>query len=178
MPSFSERPIAITDLETTGLDPWRHEIIELGLVLADPRTLDILTTLNLRITPKRLEDADPKALEVNGFAEDGWRDALPLEEAFKRYAEATKEAVFMAYNATFDWPFISRAFSQTGMKNEMDYHRLDLLSLAYAALKDSGIERFRLSEIAKFLGLEEEPLPHRAVNGAMLAYEVYKKISR
>jgi len=31
--NFKNRNIAITDLETTGLDPLKHEIIEIGLVL-------------------------------------------------------------------------------------------------------------------------------------------------
>ena len=32
-----KRPIAITDVETTGLDAVKHEIVEIGLVLIDQK---------------------------------------------------------------------------------------------------------------------------------------------
>ena len=43
-----------------------------------------------------------------------------------------KRRYFCAHNATFDWGFMNEAFRKTGIKDEMDYHRLDILSIAWA----------------------------------------------
>ena len=115
-----KRPIAITDVETTGLDPQKHEIVEIGLVLIDQETGEVIDT--------------------------------------------------------FDWSFILEAFKKAGQKSTLDYHRLDLFTLIWTKTRDSKIESFNLNRVAQFLGLPEEPLPHRAINGARTAHEIFKKI--
>ena len=47
------RPLAFVDVETTGLYPSRHEIIELGVVVADPRTLETRGMFDVRVRPGR-----------------------------------------------------------------------------------------------------------------------------
>lgn len=173
---FFSRPIAITDVETTGFDSVTQEIIEIGLIVINQKTLEVFDTLNLKIKPEHLETANKEALEFNGYNALGWEQALTLKEAMAIYAEKTKDAIFCSHNVTFDWSFISEAFKKTDIKNQMDYHRIDLFTLAWAKLKNNGLQMFKLSEIAKFLGLSEEPMPHRAINGATTAYEIYKKL--
>jgi len=188
---FFELPIAMTDIETTGLDciVWRadekgvmrpeahHEIIEIGLVLFDPDSLNIINTLDVKIRPTRIHLANQKALEVNGYKEEDWKNAVSLKEAMEQYAALTNESVFWAWNMTFDWGFLSNAFSETGVENRMDYHRFDVMSDAIGKLRDKGLRHFKQSAVAKFLGVPEEPEVHRAINGAMVAYQIYKKLN-
>lgn len=171
-----DRPIAFTDVETTGLDASRHEIIELGLVVIDQKTLSIIDALDLKIAPEHIETASPKALEINGYAPADWEGATSLDAAMRAYSDKTAEAMFSAHNITFDWAFISTAFTKTGTSNHMDYHRLDLLTMAWFALRNRGAEKLNLNAVAKFLGVPEEPLPHRAINGALLGYQVFCKL--
>jgi DNA polymerase III alpha subunit (gram-positive type) len=173
---FKDRPLAITDLEMTGLDHSVHEIIEMGLVVADSKNCRIIDKLDVKVKPEHPETADATALAVNGYKAEDWNGALTLKEAMELFAAKTKDAIFCAHNVTFDWAFMHEAFKKTGVRNQMDYHRIDLLSLAWAKLKDSELRTFRLNGIAKFLGITEEPNPHRAINGAMTAYEVYKQL--
>lgn len=184
---FLDRPIAFTDLEMTGLErfrvvdgvfqPW-NEICEIGLVLANHRTLEILDKLNLKVKIEHPERFSPKALEVNGYREEDWKDAISLKEALELYNQKVIGAVFAAHNITFDWGFLEVAYALTGLQSPMDYHRIDLLTNAVGVLQAKGYEReqYRQTKLAEFLGLQPEPMPHRAVNGAMSAYEVYKAI--
>ena len=174
--NFLLRPLAITDVETTGLDPELHEIVELGVVVVDQKTFRILSIFNTKVTPGHIETASPKALRINGYREEDWEDAWSLDTAMGRYAEETKGAVFCAHNVTFDWSFISRAFAKTRVECKMDYHRIDLLTLAWWVLRERGLKKFSLRDIAGFLGISPEPMPHRAIHGAMLAYLVLKKL--
>ena len=174
--SFFKRPLAITDVETTGLDVRHHEIIEIGLVLVDQETFEIKDTLDIKVAPTHLETADPKSSLVVGFRPDHWSEAISLKEAMEQYSAKTEGAVFASWNITFDWQFIEEAFRTTGVHDGMDYHRIDIPSIAWLKFRDKGLERIRLSEIGKLLGIEPEPSPHHAINGTMKAYEVLKKL--
>lgn len=173
--NLKKAPIAMTDLETSGDIFGVHEILEIGLVVFDPNTLEIIDTLTIKTKPLNIENAVPAALERNGYKDENWKDAVSLEEAMKIYAEKTKDCIFCAYNATFDWGFINDAFKKTKVQNKMDYHRLDLLSIAWErGLKES--EKWNLKTACQMFEIPPEPDPHSALNGAMTAYELFKKL--
>ncbi len=171
-----ERPIAFTDVETSGLDPQRHEIIEIGLVLVNQKTGEVIEILDVKVKPEHIETADEAALKINGYNEADWQDAVSTIEAITLYGEKAKNAIFCSHNVTFDWSFIAEAFKKAGLKSPLDYHRLDLFTLIWSKTKGSNIESFSLSKVAQFLGLPEEPLPHRAINGARTAHEIYRRM--
>lgn len=171
----NERKIAMTDLETSGDVFGVHEILEIGLVVFDQKTFEIVDKYEVKIKPHNINNAVPAALERNGYNEKDWQNAVELEEGLKIYAEKTKDCIFCAYNATFDWGFVNDAFRRTGVKNEMDYHRLDLLTLAWErGLKNE--KSWSLKTACGLFGVPPEPDVHGALNGAMTAYELYKKI--
>ena len=58
------KDLVFVDVETTGLDPDHHELIEVAAVRVHPHTLEPLDHLSLRVVPDRLGDADPRACEV------------------------------------------------------------------------------------------------------------------
>lgn len=174
--TLNQRNIAITDVETTGLDPNVHEIIEIGLVLISQPGLQIVKSLDIKIKPTHIETATPRALEVNGYNAVDWVDAVDLKTAMDQYAFITKDAIFCAHNVYFDLGFIQNAFQSTGIRNLMDYHTIDIPTLAWGMLRHKGIERLNLSYLCKFLDIEPEPDVHRGINGAMSAYRVLQKL--
>ena len=93
------------------------------------------------------------------------------------FSEKTKDAIFTSFNVTFDWAFIKNAFRTTSVKDLMDYHRLDILTLAWAAGGDK-LEHFNLKSVSEFFGVPPEPDPHRALHGAETAFAVLKKIKQ
>jgi len=175
----SERKIAMTDIESTGLIPGMHEILEIGLVVFDQNTFEIVDTLNIKTKPLHIENAMPESLVVNGYQAENWTKAVSLKEAIEIYAEKTKDAVFCAYNATFDWSFINDAFIKTGVPNPLitkeNHDRLDLLSIAFAKGLNKS-ESLSLRSACEMFGVPKEPLPHTAMNGAMTDYELFKKL--
>ena len=173
---YLDRPIAVTDVETSGLIAGHHEIVEIGLVLVDQKSFKILNAYEVKTKIDHPERFDEKARELNGYNEADWADAKPLFKAMVCYNTLAKEAIFCSHNITFDWGFIDQAYKQIGLKNLMDYHRLDTPTMAWLKLMSRGLTSVSLDNVAKFLGLEPEPPIHRAINGAMLAYEVLKKL--
>ena len=173
---ISERQIAITDVETSGLDSEIHEILEIGLMLVNRQTFEITDFLDVKVQPEHLETADEIALKVNGYNAVDWQNAQTLQTALSLYSEKTKDAIFYAYNVKFDWAFILEAFKKTGVKNLLSGYRVDLLRMARRKLRHSGLKKFKMDEVAKHFGISEEPKPHRAFTGTMIAYEIYMKL--
>jgi DNA polymerase III epsilon subunit-like protein len=175
LPNLSNRPLAFTDLETSGSFFGQHEILEIGLIVADQASFKIMDTLNVRVKPEHIENAIPEALLRNGYKEEGWAGAITLSEAIAQYASKTSGAIFCAYNATFDWGFMNEAFRRTGIEDGLDYHRLDMLSVAWAkGMKEK--DKWSLKIACELFGVPPEPEPHSALNGAMTCFELYKKL--
>ena len=174
---FREKPLAIVDIETTGDDELKHEILEIGLLLVRQKDLEVIDSGNWLVKPHHIETAIPAALERNGYNENDWRDARELGEVMPEFSQKTKDAVFTAFNVSFDWAFIKNAFRITGIPNLMDYHRLDIMTLAWAAGGDK-LEHFNLKAVAEFFGVPPEPDVHRALNGAETALAVLRKIKK
>lgn len=174
-----ERPIAITDIETSGLDPIGHEILEMGLILIKQPELEVLESWSTKIKPENIETATKEALAVNGYKPEDWEKAVPLKMAMSVYRKKTKNAIFLSHNVCFDWSFIYEAFAKTELESMMDYHRLDLFSLAWAKRhKMQGVIKFNLVELCKYFNIEKEPDPHKAIHGAEKALEVLRCLEK
>lgn len=175
--------LAFTDTETTGLDVEQHEIIEIACILARQipnlergNKLEVIDEFELKIKPEHIETADPESLEINGYKEEDWKDAMTLQEAMEIYGEKTKDSDLVAHNVTSDWNFLDRAFHKTGVQNKMHYHRIDTLSIAFAKLYDNpDVQKFSLKALCEYLGIKNEK-EHSALSDTRAMFEMYKKV--
>lgn len=174
--SASRQLLAITDFGMTGLDARRHEIIEIGLIVADAVSFEVVDLLDIKVRPEHIETASPEALQVNGYSKEAWLDAVTLPSAWGQYANKTAGALFVAHNLFVDWSFAQAAFEKTDIWNRIEYPKIDALSVAWGSLSQKGLQNFDLKSVAEFLRLAPEPIPHRAINGAWTTYNVLKKL--
>lgn len=173
-----QQPLAFIDVETTGLSAEKHEIIELGLVLARMKdgVLTVVDELDIKIQPKHIETAEPQALRVNGYNEADWLFATSLEEVMRVFGEKTKGAIFVAHNVTFDYAFIEKAFEKTGVENGMHYHKIDTISLAFGILHhQDDISKLSLRVLCEKYGIENKKA-HSAFADSYALYEVFRKL--
>ncbi len=166
---------AFIDIETTGLDVLKHEIIEIGCVITTP-TLEVIEEFNLKIKPEHIETAEKVSLKVSNYKEEEWVDALSLNEAMKILYIKTKDAIMVGQNVAFDSGFLEHAFSKTDTANTMHYHKLDTISIAWAKFhNDPNFEHFSLREMCARFGIINEN-PHTGLGDARATYELYKKL--
>ena len=170
--------IALIDLETTGLDPAKHEIIEIGAVIFESHTHEVFHTVSIRVRPERIKDADPEALAVNGYTPSAWRSASDLGWALTALSMATKDCTFMSYNAMFDWSFLVLAAKRAGVQFSFQRAKIDLLSLAWGRIPHYRVASWSLKTVCAYLGLKPENKVHRALEGAEKAFEVYQALRR
>lgn len=168
--------IVIVDTETTGLDPFTHELIEIGFIIFDSVTFKIYGQFNFKIKPERIEDANPVALVVNGYNKKDWKDAITIREAMEFFAKATDQCIFMAHNVAFDWSFVEYNLSKLSIPHTLQKNKIDTVSIAWAKIPHHKVSSWSLKTICTYLDIPPEPKIHRAVNGAMCAYQCYKKL--
>lgn len=166
---------AFIDIEATGINVLRHEILEIGCVLTTPE-LKVIEEFELLVKPERIEDADPVSLKVTRYNKEEWKEAITLKNAMQILSEKTKDCIMVGQNVSFDVTFLEAAFTQTGVSNHMHYHKLDTLSIAWAKFhKNEDVNHFSLHELCQRFGIENKR-PHTSLSDARATYELYKKL--
>jgi DNA polymerase III epsilon subunit family exonuclease len=156
----------VLDLETTGLDPAQHEIIEIGAIRVN-RDSDIHDTFSALVKPKRRV---PKRItQITGISQDMVdNEGEPLGKAIKEFATFIEDLPLVTFNAEFDMAFLQNAAKQ---------HNLVIGNSTSCALKMArrawpGRKSYRLNDLAKDGGLSDEGT-HRALGDCKRALIVY-----
>lgn len=177
--------LAFVDLEMTGLDPFRHEIIEIGIILAKQkegmdgrRTLELISEHNIQLIPLHIGNADPKGLEVNKYHTRDWSLAVPQKEGLLHAAEILRGTVFVAQNVALDWAFLHYAGNKFDINFDklVHYHKLDLASMAFGKMyHDPRLFKFSLREMTEYFQVVNQDA-HTALADARATFEVCKKL--
>jgi DNA polymerase-3 subunit epsilon len=167
--------LAFIDIETTGLDIIKNEIIEIGCVITTQK-FKVIEKFELKIKPEHIENADPIALKVNHYDSADWALADNLEDAMKIFSKKVKDCIMIGQNVSFDSGFLEYAFAKTKLKNNMHYHKLDTISIAWAKFHNNpDIDHFSLRELCKHFDIKNKN-PHSALSDAYATFELYKKL--
>ena len=170
------RDLAFIDLETTGLDPSRHEILEIGVIRVRGDGLAEIDRTDVRVRPQRIETADPKALGLNGYSPSAWENAASLAEALEWVAPLLEATTLCGHNVAFDCAFLDAAWRSTGIAPpDPDHHTLDTATLAWPLLHTGLVDSLSLSAVCDALGIELGPA-HRALTDARRSLEVARRL--
>ena len=180
---MKDLPLAFIDLETTGIDPSVHEIIEIGVLRArqtgDPKEpLVEIDRFCIQVIPEHIDRADPKALSVNHYHEREWKEAIPFLEATTILDEKLRGHVIVAQNVAFDVGFLMRAYEQVGksLDRVVHYHKLDLASLAMGREYWNPVyRRFTLNELAVNSSVGNTRA-HTALSDTVATFEIARKL--
>ncbi|KKQ35313.1 MAG: Exonuclease RNase T and DNA polymerase III [Candidatus Nomurabacteria bacterium GW2011_GWB1_37_5] len=181
MSQLKKQNLAFIDVETTGLDPDKHEVIELGCVLISQNwngnkpEFEVLEEIEFKIKPEHIENAEPVALRINGYDPAAWVFAYDLKQAMEVFGKKTADAIMIGHNVCFDYGFVDKAFKKSGVENKMHYHKLDTISIAFAKLHNGEADKFSLNYLCNFFKVENKKA-HSALSDARATYEIYKKL--
>src|SRR5437870_2630615 len=96
-----ELDLVFFDTELTGLD-LRHEIIEIGLIKAKAKTFEQIAEKQIRIKPARLQDANASSLQIAGYTEEAWRDAVDLKTGLQEFLSYADGCMLVGHNLPVD----------------------------------------------------------------------------
>ena len=156
----------IFDLETTGLDASKHQIIEIGAIRVD-RNSNMHDTFQSFVLAKR--KLPKKIVELTGITDETLKsNGVPLEEALKDFSVFVGDLRLISFNTEFDLPFLYNATSQYGI------HFNNETSCALKMAKRAWPKRtsYRLMDLARDGNL---PMTnqHRALGDCQRALHVY-----
>ncbi|HEY8641575.1 MAG TPA: exonuclease domain-containing protein [Candidatus Dormibacteraeota bacterium] len=145
---------AALDLETTGLDPDRDGVIEVGAVAFNHQV--VVDRLELLANPgRKLPDAIAR---LTGIKNEELRGAPPSQEALETLSRFLEGRQAVGHGASLDIDFLSAAgLWETGRE------LVDTLHIARILLPQAASHSLPL--LAAELGLEQ-PRPHRALDDA------------
>lgn len=153
------RPIVVVDVETTGLSPRRHQVIELGAVKIERG--EIRETFHRLVRPQRnLSEATKR---ITGIREEELQDGVSEDELWRDFFAFADESVLAAHNARFDMGFLRAGFDSLGSGEPFSRTVLDTLTLARAVLP--GLKSYGLGPLSDYYKI---PLSqhHRALADA------------
>jgi len=177
--------MVVLDIETTGLDPLKHSIIEIG-------ALDFNNPTNQFYKKCRVFEGaaiDEKALMVNGsnYTELLNLNRMSLEELIIDFIDWIKEIddrTIAGHNVNFDINFLNESLKRFEIKWNFGWRKIDQHTLTYAHLLKTnkipplknGFSNLNGDEIMNYVGLPNEPKPHKGINGAKYEAEAMSRI--
>lgn len=156
----------VLDLETTGLDASKNQIIEIGAIRVN-RSSDRHDTYQNLIKAKR--KLPKKIVELTGITDDLLTsDGVELEDALKEFSAFVGDLRLVSFNADFDMSFLHNAAAQHGI----EFRNPTSCALKLARRAWPGRGSFRLVDLA-IDGKLSMSNQHRALGDCERALHVY-----
>jgi len=168
---WSELPIALVDVETTGKDASVDRVVEIGVAIA--RGGEVVHRQNWLVNPGR--PIPKEASDVHKITDDVVKDAPPFEAIAAEVQAALAGCLPGAYNAAFDKAFLTNELARAGAALRRDVEWID--PLVWARELQQGEKSRALGEVAARLGVALENA-HRAADDAEAALRVLLVLGR
>ena len=130
-----KRDILLIDLEFSGLDTSKNEILQLAGILLDKKTLKEKLYFSTYVKPEKWKNRDSESMRVNKITYKMIKDAPKLKDVIKKFDKTFGHNVILAaYVGYNDKKFLMEAYNKSKVKWQFDYHYFDLWGLFYPYL--------------------------------------------
>lgn len=154
------------DLETTGLNPKKDKIIEIGAVKVDNgQIVDVFETF---VNPHRA--LDERVVELTGIQNEDLQNAPDISEVLPKVMDFVGQEVLLGHSILFDYSFMKKA----AVDHKLKFERLgvDTLKIARKFLPD--LESRSLDYLCKHYEIPH--VAHRALEDAKATVALYYKL--
>ena len=159
------------DLELTGLDPRRHEIVSFGAVPIEDGRIRLGGAVSGPVRPKG--PIEEGAIRVHGLRVEDLLAAPPEDTALQPLLATLAGVVMVAHFAEIERRFLRRAFRRMGVRMRNPVVDTSVLGALWVGERDDvPPRRLPLAELAEALGLPSHR-PHEALGDALTTAQVF-----
>lgn len=165
----------VVDIETTGLDPKRNNIIEIGAIKYKHfRPIDEFQLLVKppEHTNRKYKFVSKEITELTGITDDMLSCALDIFQVYPKFEEFLSSQIILGHNVNFDINFLY----DSGMKvtqNPLSNNYIDTLRISRKYLPE--LAHHTLTDISNRLGVVNKRA-HRALTDCYATAECYIKL--
>jgi DNA polymerase III subunit epsilon len=170
---WRETPFSVIDLETTGLDPSRNEIISFASVPVAGGRVRPGDVRHELVRPRRMPDAD--TIRIHGLREADLAGAPQLADLLDGLLEALTGTAIVAHVAAVERGFLGEALAERGLELRnavVDTAALDRELRRLGRKPPAEHEPIGLSTMARELGLPVHR-PHHADGDALTTAQAF-----
>lgn len=173
-------PVVFIDTETLGLDPDHHPVWDIGLILPDGSEHE----WQVRLTPREIALAHPKALEIGRFEEryDETKAEMPATAAWMLLRLIPKGAHLAGAVVSFDEERLRRLLWRWDYPVPWHYHLVDVETLAAGFLARDADSLpiqppWKSEDLSRLVGVEPDQFDrHTALGDARWAKAIYEAV--
>ncbi len=159
------------DLELSGLDARRHEIISFGAVPIEDGRVQLAGAVHGRVRP--LRPLSEPSIRVHGLRVADLADAPPLDVAIDPLLAVLAGRIPVVHVAAIERGFLRPALRRQGLRMRSPMIDTSVLGLVWLHERDgNGPRRVALGELTAALGLPSHH-PHEAIGDALTTAQVF-----
>lgn len=163
---LSDLRMIVLDLETTGLNPLRDQVIAIGAVAIDNLTIPLDDQFDLILRRPELDIRE--TVLIHGIGQEALIKGHETEDALLHLLEWMNGDPVLAFHSAFDRKFLERA-----LKHHLGYTRshtwLDVADLLPAVFPNALEGSFRLDNWAEHFDLQISARHHAAADAMATA---------
>lgn len=155
----------VFDLETTGFDPKRAKIIEIGALKY--RNNELIEELSILVNPC---SPIPEVITmITGIDDELVSNAITIKEALPKFISFIEDLPLVAHNSSFDLSFIEENINNLGLPM-ITNKNIDTVSLARKYIK--GVYNHKLETLKNYFRLTYSS--HRSIEDCLTTNHVYQ----
>jgi DNA polymerase III epsilon subunit-like protein len=178
------KDILMLDIESTGLDVTKHEIIQLAAVLLDKKTLREKKRFNSYVKPQRWNLRSSEAMKVNGLTFEQLKNAPSLKTVLKKFDKTFgKDLIPATYGGNLDIVFLPAAYRSAKMKYPFEHHTFNMWPVCYVLMAQKKQFKnkqrfvgFTLENTGDYLGVKRLPGRHDALIDCLYQADVLRAV--
>jgi len=159
---------AVIDVETTGLDPLRDRIIEIGIVLIEDN--EEISRYSHFLNPGKPVPGNITSL--TGITSDMVASAPCFEKVAHQIDELIQGYTLVGHHVHFDYSFMKNEMKMAGIS----FSRKTLCTAELSRLIFPGRKSHSLKSLGRYFGVQNQN-PHRALPDAVVTAQIFLHIS-
>lgn len=159
----------VVNLETTGMSPEKHEIIEIGAILVQEGRI----AAKFQSLVKTQGKIPPTVKELTGINDEMFDiEGTDLAMVIHDFLAFTADYPVVSHNADFDYQFIRKACARFNLPL-FSNRCVDTVALSRHLLH--SVDNYKLKTLLDYFGIEATKL-HSCIDNCLTTHKLYEKL--